>query len=211
MRLFCFKSVFYIAILSVVSLAGHAQWNPSTDHLRVYLGAGPRNINDTVMESAAWDFAREVGMSIYRADTKKQLYYGLEAFSNNAWDSRIDQTSQISGRFLQTVIMHNSSSLDILGYAGKHQGDWSADIGFGAQFAWVKWLNTIPAVDNKLRVVPKLRVSLNRDLTERAALFLAFNQAFNVYGSPLCATPNCLNEDGYVDVSDLKLGVSFII
>ncbi|MDF1684576.1 MAG: hypothetical protein P1U36_07930 [Legionellaceae bacterium] len=210
--LFCrLKKIIVIAMLGLICSVSHAEWNRSTDHLRVFIGAGLRNINDEVMDTSAWDIAREIGIGVYRDDKAKNIYYGLASFSNNSWDARINQTSQASSRFLQTVTMHNSSSIDLLAYTGRYSGEWSVDIGAGAQLSWVKWLNTILSIDNKLRVVPKVRVSLNRNMSEKSTLFIAFNQAINVYGSLHCDVTNCLKDDGYVNVSDLKLGVSFVM
>lgn len=206
-----FKKGACITMLSVVCSIGHAGWNRSTDHLRVLLSTGPRYINNEVINTASWDIDREIGFAVYRDDPNKNIYYGLEFLSNNSWNSRINQTSQSSQRFLQTVSIHNSSSLNLLASAGKHWGDWNAGISAGAQLAWVKWMNTVLAIDNKLKVVPKVRVSLNYNISKKSSLFVAFNQSFNVYGSPHCDIPNCLNDNGYVSVSDLKLGVSFVL
>lgn len=171
---------------------------------------GPRLINDEVMSSTKWDTALEVGLSASNACKSGNCYYGLAFFGNNAWDARVNSVNG-AGAGTPTTFVHNSASMDFMVFAGKDwKNKWFSEIGVGPQVSWIKWPSSILAVESGVRVSPKVRLALSRKISEKSKLYLAFNQSFNIDGTMKCPprTAACVDNEGFANVSDLKLGFS---
>jgi hypothetical protein len=100
--------------------------------------------------------------------------------------------------------------MDLMAFAGKALNDtWSAEVGAGGQISWVKWLGSIQQATDRARILPKVRVALNRKLTQNSKVFIAVNHAFNHYGNLGCSSgaANCFDDEGFASVTDVKLGV----
>lgn len=212
-----FKKGASIALVSLLcgstAYAG-AYSMPSKDiHYRASFAAGPRFLNGEVMDNTGVDAAMELGFGVYKDCHTQACYYGIEGFANNAWDARFDSLNGADPTQVIPAFIHNSSSMEVLAFLGKDMGAWQAEIGGGAQFSWIKWLGTAQVAEDRLRVLPKLRVSVNRKMTDNANFFVAFSQAFNPYGSFACTSgvQNCVNDEGFVSVSDVKLGFSIVV
>lgn len=196
---------------TIASAASATNLTSNDWHMSSTLGFGLRYINDQVMTNTNFGGAMELGLSAYKYNNDKTFYYGAQTFVNNAWDARFNSVNNASNSTTAALVVHNSASLDFLALGGKNiNPDWSAEIGAGAQVSWVNWLASPQQASDKIRVLPKLRVSLNRKLSETASLFFSINQAFNHYGSLRCVSgsENCFNDEGFVSVTDAKIGIS---
>lgn len=205
------KKTTIAAVLGCVSIsvfAGGSVVDTDT-HLRANIGLGPRYINDEVMTNTRWDTAMELGLGAYKYAANQVTYYGVQLIGNTGWDARYNNGG---GSNQQASAVHNSSSMDFMAFLGKKfNSDWSGELGAGAQLSWVKWMNSTSLAEDRSRVLPKIRVSLARQLTSSAKLFVAVNQSFNTYDDLRCTsgTANCINDDGFVSVTDAKIGVTF--
>lgn len=198
-----------VALSTVVGVATAASFPTNDFHVRGETGFGLRYINDQVMSKSDFGGAMELGLSAYRYNSDKSFYFGAQTFVNNAWDSRFNSVNNASDTSTATLVVHNSASLDFLAFAGKDlDANWRAEVGAGAQVSWVNWLASPQQAEDKLKVLPKLRVAISRKVSETASVFLAVNQAFNHYDSLRCSSgaANCFNDDGFVSVTDAKIG-----
>jgi hypothetical protein len=182
-------------------------------NVRASIAGGPRFINDDVMDNTRYSTAMEFGLGAYQNCKTSDCYYGLELFFDNAWDARFNSVNSQTDFNTTTALVHNSASMEALLFAGKDLGSWQAEFGVGAQISWVKWLGSPQFAVDRLRALPKLRASLNRKISSKTNLFLAVSQAFNPYGSMGCASGalNCIDDDGFVSITEVKLGASLIL
>lgn len=197
--------------LNILSYAGsYVQKNEETISYEGYIGAGPRLIDDQVMSNTNLDTAMELGLAFSKDCKTKSCYYGLQLFANNAWDARFNSVNNVNNVNTIPALVHNSASMDVLAYFGKDYAKWRGELGVGPQFSWLKWLGSPQQAEDGLRVLPKLRVAISHSISTHSHLYFAFNQAFNVYGSIGCDSGafNCIDDSGFVSVSDWKLGVS---
>lgn len=203
-----------LGLLCLVNFTSNAaMMNFDTDkHIRFSAGFGPRYINQDMISNTKWDTAAELGLSVYKNIKSKNLYAGVQTLANTAWDARFNSVNNPSDTTTSTLQVHNSSALDLIAFVGKEFSPViSGEIGVGAQLSWVKWLSSPQQASDRTKVLPKIRVSLNHKLTNTAQLFVAYNQSFNTYDALSCTSgaANCFNDEGFVSVSDLKIGVNF--
>lgn len=86
---------------------------------------------------------------------------------------------------------------------------WRGEIAAGAQLSWVKWLNSLQQAESRAKVLPKLRVSVERKVTETVGVYAAVSHAFNHYGSLRSSSGdvNTFDDEGFVSITDAKIGL----
>ncbi len=143
------------------------------------------------MSNSDWDIAMELGIGVYKSRGSDKAYYGLETHANTGWSSRFNSVNSATDTTTTTLLVHNSSSMDVM--------------------AWVKWLGSTQQATDRSRLVPKVRIGLNRKVTDNGKVFVAVNHAFNTYGKLGCSSgsANCFDDEGFASVTDVKLGVMY--
>ena len=181
-------------------------------HFRFSGGFGPRHVHEQMMSNSDWDIAMELGIGVYKSRGSDKAYYGLETHANTGWSSRFNSVNSATDTTTTTLLVHNSSSMDVMAFVGKALNErWSAEIGAGGQLSWVKWLGSTQQATDRSRLVPKVRIGLNRKVTDNGKVFVAVNHAFNTYDKLGCSSgsANCFDDEGFASVTDVKLGVMY--
>ena len=163
-----------------------------------------------MMSGSDWDIGMELGLGVYKTNSATHMYYGLETRANTGWSSRFNSVNNATNTTTTTLNVHNSSAMELMAFVGKALSEtWSAELGAGGQLSWVKWLGSVQQATDRARILPKVRVGLNRKITNNSQVFVAVNHAFNHYGKLGCSSgaANCFNDEGFASVTDVKLGV----
>lgn len=183
----------------------------SNTFVRASTAFGSRYINDQIISNDRWDNVLRLSLSLIKKSRTKKLRYGLQLGANSSWFGRFNSVNNPSNTTVAPVAIQNSVSLDFLAVLGCLAANkWGFELGFGPQISWIKWQNTVQQTTSRVRVVPKLRIAISREISRRTEIFLAASEAFNPYKSLRCSSGrfNCFNDNGYVSVTDLMLGIS---
>lgn len=178
--------------------------------IRLSASFGPRYINDKVMEDDRWGTVMRMSITNLARCETHACFYGFQLAANSAWSSRFDSVNDPSSVEDGPVGMHDAASLDFLWTFEWDTQPVGVELNFGPQISWIKWQNTVQQHLSDIRIVPKLRVAFNHSIYKNVRLFVAASQEFNPYGKLRCHTNkrNCFNDNGYVSVTDVTLGVS---
>lgn len=193
------------------SFAGGIDYPDAASNLRLSVGLGTRYIDTEVMSSSAWSNVSRLGLSFFGDACNMVCIYGLDLAANSPWTSRFNSVNNATATSVIPVAMENSTSLDILLFWGWKGASAGFEIGAGGQIQWIEWLTAVQQANARFRAVPKLRLAITIPVAKQTELFIAASQAFNVYGNLKCSNGafNCFNDSGYVDVTDLTIGINY--